>query len=348
MSADKTAFVPHSFSSEVRLLPRRGPTRLPKIILSQQAYAQMCVYVEESDEEVGWLGTAIRRENGDIAIEKVFLFKQTVSPTETEISTEGIAELAAEFIGSGEAGMEDWNNMRFWGHSHVRMGTSPSPTDENTMVRSSQSSGPLLCFQDTDYDFAVRGIFNKFGRAQFSIFLYSERLRIDDAEWTLADKVAGPEIAARHDPVDTVDVSESAGEPPPLAPSKYVPEISQAMLARIRAELDQKVTSRSWRPRLYRPCLAVVPEKTEAAPESAALPNAQTTGSTSSPAPRQFRCRCGKCAEERVVCSQANHLPANSKRQVKLPASKSLLQEERSTSTWGRLKALIWRAIESI
>lgn len=349
MSADKTGFLPHKFAPGVQSLPKVAPLRLPKIILSRQAYAKMWTYVAESEEEVGWLGTAIRSDCGDIAIEKVFLFKQTVSPVETEISTEGLAEFADELIANHRDGMEDWSNMRFWGHSHVRMGTNPSSTDENTMVRSTHTGQSLLCFQDAGYDFAVRGIFNKFGRAQFSIFLYAEGLRIDDAEWTLADgdKFSSSETVSMDDPVDSLDVRETTDERPAQTISKYVPEISETLQAEIRAELALKVTSRTWRSRLHRSSCQTGAENMEGAPEAAPAPAAQAADSASSSNSCLVGCRCDKCAEN-VLCSDSNHLPTKPKRQVSLPAPKALVKEKRSTSVRATITDLIWRAMKSI
>ncbi len=214
MSSDEPSFTPHHFCTETRFLPGRGPSKVPKIILSREAYTLMALYVELGDQEVGWLGTAIRLENGDFRIEKVMLFKQQVSGTETEISTEGLQDLAMELIGRGEEGITDWNNMRFWGHSHVRMGTSPSGTDENTMMKNrwgSRSGDGTFCFENSDYPWAIRGIFNKLGRAQFSLFLYEEGLRLDDVAWEVDAPTATtpqPEaLAVLELPVAAVDTA---------------------------------------------------------------------------------------------------------------------------------------------
>lgn len=214
-NSDEPSFTPHGFSPETRFLPGRGMAKMPKIILSREAYTLMALYVELGDQEVGWLGTAIRQEDGDFRIEKVMLFKQQVSGTETEISTEGLQELSMELLGRGEEGIKDWNNMRFWGHSHVRMGTFASGTDENTMLRNRFGGGSFrdrtFCFQDSEYPWAIRGIFNKLGRAQFSIFLYDEGLRIDDAAWEVdapTESTPQPELL----PEPAVDVAALVAE----------------------------------------------------------------------------------------------------------------------------------------
>lgn len=215
-NSDEPSFTPHGFLTETRFLPGRGMAKMPKIFISREAYTLMALYVELGDQEVGWLGTAIRQEDGDFRIEKVFLFKQQVSGTETEISTEGLQELSMELIGRGDEGIKDWNNMRFWGHSHVRMGTFASGTDENTMIRNRFGGGALrdrlFCFQDSDYPWAIRGIFNKLGRAQFSLFLYEEGLRLDDVPWEVdAPTASTPEPEAAPVVVDLPALAHEAG-----------------------------------------------------------------------------------------------------------------------------------------
>ena len=109
------------YSPKVAFLPKAEP-KAPRIIVSRQAYAQMNLSVEIAKEEVGWMGTVKRQENGDFLIEKCFLFSQKVHPTETEISNEGFSELSMELLDGvleGDEANWDVNKLRFWGHSHV-------------------------------------------------------------------------------------------------------------------------------------------------------------------------------------------------------------------------------------
>lgn len=196
------------YSAKVAFLPKAMP-KAPRIIISRQAYAQMNLYVEIAKEEVGWMGTVKRLEDGNFLIEKCFLFSQKVHPTETEISNEGFSELSMSLLdGVLEGEEEDWdvNKLRFWGHSHVYMGTSPSMTDEQTMLndygtgRSSNTGQSRFCFEDSGYPWVVRGIFNKVGEALFSVFLYKEGYRFDNVEWTVEEPTA--EQIAFHEAAD--------------------------------------------------------------------------------------------------------------------------------------------------
>lgn len=165
---------PHSFSPRVQFL---SGTRTPRVLISPIAYKRMQLYIELARKEVGWLGTITRLPDGDFLIDETFLLEQEVTPTETELSVEGQNALVNELLVKGDEGLEQVNQLRFWGHSHVRMGTSPSNTDERTMER----------WQTEGLPWAVRGIFNKLGRAEFTIYLYEQGYRICDAPWAVFD-----------------------------------------------------------------------------------------------------------------------------------------------------------------
>jgi len=163
-------FMPHEFGRRVKL------TRLlPRVLISREAFARMRLYVELADQEVGWLGS-VKKVGRDFLVEEVFLFRQEVSAATTEISPAGQAELVSELLATRPDGAETVARIRFWGHSHVRMGTSPSGQDDSQMNQFA-----------SDCDWFVRGIFNKLGRAEFAIFLYQEGIVIEDAEWGLYD-----------------------------------------------------------------------------------------------------------------------------------------------------------------
>lgn len=166
-------FIQHAFQKTVALL-----SGLPRVLITRAAYQKMLAIVDIADKEVGWLGTT-RKVGSDFLIEEIFLFKQEVSSVTTEISPEGLAEVAQELLTTRPDGMEVCNNLRFWGHSHVRMGTSPSGQDESQMAT----------FRESGHPWFIRGIFNKEGRAEFTIFLYDAGVKVVDAEWAISEPV---------------------------------------------------------------------------------------------------------------------------------------------------------------
>lgn len=149
----------------------------PRVLMTPDAYKAMCLYVEIGPLEVGWQGTVSRTPKGDFIIEKTYLLDQDVTGVETELSADARFKLAFELSEKGDDGIDEANRMRFWGHSHVRMGTGPSGTDERTMEQFEREGCPWY----------VRGIFNKLGRGSFTIFLYEQGFRINDAPWAVID-----------------------------------------------------------------------------------------------------------------------------------------------------------------
>ena len=166
-------FILRSCGNVVRLLGES-----PRILLTRRAYGSMFHIVDIASEEVGWLGTAVR-EGNTFVIDEIFLFKQKVHATETDISTDGLAEVGHQLLSSRPDGMEVCDNLRFWGHSHVHMGTTASGPDEMQMHKLRESEHPWF----------IRGIFNKDGRAEFTIFFYDSGIRIDDVQWSIVEEV---------------------------------------------------------------------------------------------------------------------------------------------------------------
>lgn len=163
---------PHNAYPQAQLLQAS-----PRVLITPDAYKAMCLYVEIGPLEVGWQGAVSRTASGDFLIEKTYLLEQEVTGTETELSVDARFKLAFELTEKGDEGIDEANRMRFWGHSHVRMGTSPSGTDERTMDQFAREGCPWY----------VRGIFNKLGSGSFTIYLYEIGLRINDAPWAVWD-----------------------------------------------------------------------------------------------------------------------------------------------------------------
>jgi len=166
-------FLPHEYKGAVEMLPEYKP----KIVLSVEAFNSQWYYINKSGNvELGWMGTVYRSEN-IFKIEKVFLFKQIRAPTAAIITAEGLSEVGNEILDSHENGMEMLNHLYYWGHSHVNMGTSPSAQDDSQME----------IFKDCENDFFIRGILNKKGRMEFTIYLYSVGIKITDVEWLVEE-----------------------------------------------------------------------------------------------------------------------------------------------------------------
>ena len=90
---------------------------------TESAWLKMRLLVDGFDKEVGWHGVAYRQEDGYLVTDILVYPQETTSTT---VNTDRTSY--DEWL----AGLDDetFNNLRFQGHSHVNMGTSPSGTDE--------------------------------------------------------------------------------------------------------------------------------------------------------------------------------------------------------------------------
>lgn len=125
----------------------------PVIIVEAQASNKLWSYVHLCEKEIGWHGT-VERHGNNFYIKDVFLFPQTV--TAATVTTDD--DKYSTWILSQED--EVFNHMRFHGHSHVNMGTTPSGVDLAYQAN-------LL--RDVT-DFYIFGIFNKRGVMNFCIY----------------------------------------------------------------------------------------------------------------------------------------------------------------------------------
>ena len=144
----------------------------------------MCLIVEMAPKEVGWLGTIDRMPSGNFYIDEIFVPEQEVTGAETDPTDEGQFKVMNELAEMGEEGMKKIERLRFWGHSHVHMGTSPSGTDENTPFN----------YQRLGLPWFIRGIFNKLGRAEFTVYLFDEGYRFLDVPWVAVDAQTGENL----------------------------------------------------------------------------------------------------------------------------------------------------------
>ena len=146
-------------------------TIIPHVHISATALDKMQVYVNEMADEIGWLGTT-RREGNDIYIEDVFLFRQQVHGTTTEITPEGLEEFGMEILQRPD-GMDLWNSMKMWGHSHVNMSVTPSGQDNTQMAD----------FERIGHDYFVRLIANKKGDMRIDVYEYDKGLEFHQVPW---------------------------------------------------------------------------------------------------------------------------------------------------------------------
>lgn len=147
------------------------PSLCPNVLISKEALTKMYLFVDNCADEIGWLGTAIKHKNA-IHITDVLLFDQDVAATTTEITPEGLAEFGEELLNESN-GMEIWNNIKVWGHSHVNMAVSPSGQDNEQMVT----------FSKCGLEWFIRIIANKSGDLKIDFYDYVNGIIFSDVPW---------------------------------------------------------------------------------------------------------------------------------------------------------------------
>jgi hypothetical protein len=163
-------FVPHAFQTKRYVL---NPSfNDPVVELTLDPYHDIYHITGYAGyNEVGWLGTVTRK--GDILrIEEIFLFRQEVGSSTTELNSEHIAEVATKLIEEGA--MDKVNALKFWGHVHPSNCTRPSVQDDETM--------DIL---ENGNPWFLRGIFGRNGRAEFTLYDYAGKVKFDDIPWRL-------------------------------------------------------------------------------------------------------------------------------------------------------------------
>jgi hypothetical protein len=169
---DLSYFQPHKFENKVSFISHNYRDCL--VLISPEAFAKIAHYVKIADEEVGWFGT-VERYGNVFVIQDTMLFNQEVSSSTTEICEDDLGNFVTELMDTAE-GMAFYEKMKYWGHSHHNMGTGPSGQDEQQALKFGGKGG---------HDWFLRGIHNKKGRCEFSLFLFDKNVRIDDLPWRI-------------------------------------------------------------------------------------------------------------------------------------------------------------------
>lgn len=136
-----------------------------KLVIKLEAWLKIQALVAECDKEIAWHGL-VTKHNNIYTIEDVLIFPQTVTgATVTSDETEYSLWLAQQPD-------EIFNKIRFHGHSHVNMGTSPSGVDttyQEDIVRNLQ-------------DFYIFSIFNKKGDNWCTIYDVEDNIVYGDTD----------------------------------------------------------------------------------------------------------------------------------------------------------------------
>lgn len=130
-------------------------TPLPTVWISQEAYSKMFQYVLNTSTEISGLGV-VELIDKRLTITKVYLPRQKVSGSSTDLNTESVAQIVIELSNQG---LE--NKLLCWWHSHVNMPTFWSGTDEATIQLLTNNSFFVSIVVNKNFDMLTRiEIFN--------------------------------------------------------------------------------------------------------------------------------------------------------------------------------------------
>lgn len=126
----------------------------PEVYYTPKVMRTIDYIVAKATGEVGWLGT-VEKMGKDYLITNIYIPPQTVTSVTTDIEADAVAKIALQIMDDGG----DLASLRYWGHSHVNMGVTPSSTDEAQIDEYMEQS-----------DWFIRGIYNKKGESKVDVF----------------------------------------------------------------------------------------------------------------------------------------------------------------------------------
>lgn len=141
---------------------------VPELYMTAEAWAKMKIIVECSSEEVAWHGTVEKYDSHKYLISDVELYPQTVTGVTVVTDDEKYATWCAKMPAA------KMNKIRFQGHSHVNMGTTPSGTDTTYYDQ-------LLQIIPDD-DFYIFCIYNKRGDSTWIVYDMAQNIVFEDKD----------------------------------------------------------------------------------------------------------------------------------------------------------------------
>ena len=149
-------------------------TEKATLFFTEMAYMKMMALVRDFDKEIAWHGIAKRGESEgkhEYIISDIMVYPQRV--TGATVTTD--QEEYTKWLMSWDDDV--FNNIRMQGHSHVKMGTTPSATDNSFYDAIIQQ-----CPDDTFYVFLI---WNKLGEKTIRIYDFAKNLFFDTSDVTV-------------------------------------------------------------------------------------------------------------------------------------------------------------------
>ena len=136
----------------------------PTIKITPDAYAMSMAYVDGCEKEIGWL-CHVSEIGEEYVIDNCFLPEQEVAGAVCEFTEAGSAQIMTEVIQT--EGIEYYNQIRCWAHSHVNMAARPSGQDNQQILKWKENDYFIMLitnkkgeFYAEFYDFKNKVAFN--------------------------------------------------------------------------------------------------------------------------------------------------------------------------------------------
>lgn len=147
-------------------------TTSPTVYIKYPALVKMNQFAQNCDKEIGWLGSAVKNEDGSYTIEDMYLIKQKVTAVTTELEESAILQFMNDI--KKTEGIEAMSKIRVWGHSHVDMGVFASSQDNETFKEYYE-----------DCNFFIRIIVNKKGEMKLDVADNESGLVYENIPWVV-------------------------------------------------------------------------------------------------------------------------------------------------------------------
>lgn len=151
----------------------------PTIYIMEDVMLKFKAYTELCDNEIGWLAF-VNKYNGDYYIYDTILPEQEVTCVTTELTEQGLQKASNEIISERP---DEFNNVRCWCHSHVKMSVTPSGTDDTTFKQ---------FYENCDY--FIRIICNKLGDIRIDFIDLEKEVQFDNVDFKIYYSNATAEV----------------------------------------------------------------------------------------------------------------------------------------------------------
>lgn len=145
-----------------------------RIHYTREAWEKQRRLIDVFDKEVAWHGIASRGEDensDDYYISDILVYPQTVTGASVDMDEEAYAKWITDHLMVGD---ERFEHIYMQAHSHVRMATSPSPTDLSHQAD--------ILSQLKDDDFYIFMIWNKNGSNTIWIYDMKKNILFEDKD----------------------------------------------------------------------------------------------------------------------------------------------------------------------